>query len=264
MIAAGGVGLCFLINAATFVAVIVSLMRMDLSTISPAPPMVRAHGQLRAGLSYVRRTPNLLVPLIMMALVGCLAYEYPVVLPIVAKQTFHGGSQDYGFLTASMGVGAIFGGLYAAARGRPGMPSLIRSVSLFGVLLGVAAAAPNLGSELVALALAGGVSVYCLSCANSSMQLSASPAMQGRVMALWSVALLGSTPIGGPIAGAVCEMFGGRGGLALGAFACLGAAVIGIVMPRWSAARAAAAGGSVAKDSPPVAALNEDLPVEPA
>jgi MFS family permease len=232
VIALGGLGICFLLNAVSFVAVVLSLMRLDVSALNPSPPMVRGRGQLREGISYVRRTPALLIPLVMMGLVGCLAYEFQVVLPIVAKQTFHGGAQAYGFMTAAMGVGAVFGGLYVAARGSTGIISLVRSAAVFGVLLVGAALAPNLATELVALALVGAVSVGFLSKGNSTLQLSADPSMRGRVMALWAVAFLGSTPIGGPIAGAVSERFGGRSGLFLGAASCFAAALLGLLIAR--------------------------------
>ncbi len=232
IIATGGLGVCFLLNALSFVAVVTSLARLDVSALSPSTPTVRARGQLREGLAYVRRTPTLAVPLLMMGLVGCLAYEFQVVLPLVAKQSFHGGSQAYGFMTAAMGIGAVVGGLYVAARGRTGILSLVRSAAVFGVVILAAAMAPTLPLELGALALVGAVSVGFLSKGNSTLQLGTQPAMRGRVMALWSVAFLGSTPIGGPIAGWVSEQFGARAGLVLGAAACFLAAALGMLVLR--------------------------------
>jgi MFS family permease len=198
---------------------------------------VRAPGQLREGLRYVARTPELGVPLLMMALVGCLAYEFQVVLPVVAKETFHGGPQAYGLMTGAMGVGAVIGGLYVAARGRTGIRAMTTSSLAFAVVLLFAALAPTMPVELLALALVGGVSVGFLSKGNSTLQLSADPSMRGRVMALWAVAFLGSTPIGGPIAGAVSEHFGGRSGLGMAAVACLLAAVAGVLVLRRQSSR---------------------------
>lgn len=232
IIASGGVGICFLINAASFIAVVYTLTRLDRSLLTPSPATVKAKGQLREGLQYVRTTPELAIPLLMMALVGCLAYEFQVVLPVVAKQTFHGDAQSYGFMTGAMGVGAIIGGLYVAARGRTGIAAMVNSAFAFTVALACAAAAPNLPLELLALALVGGVSVGFLSKGNSTLQLSAAPHMRGRVMALWAVAFLGSTPIGGPIAGAISESYGGRAGLVLGAVSCLTAGLLGLVVVR--------------------------------
>jgi MFS family permease len=232
IINAGGLGVCFLINAASFIAVAGSLVRMDVATLNPSPPAARAKGQLREGLRYVRNEVGLAVPLVMMAIVGCLAYEFQVTLPVVAARAFDGGSRTYGFMTASMGVGAVIGGLYAAGRGKTGLASMVRSSAMFAVVIAAAAVAPNLGVEIVALAAVGAASVTFLSKGNSTLQLASDPQMRGRVMALWSVAFLGSTPIGGPIAGYVAQHIGARWGLALGAVACTVAAAIGVSVLR--------------------------------
>jgi len=239
VIVAGGTGVCFAVNAASFVAVVTSLLRLDVSALTPSAPTPRAPGQLRAGFAYVRRTPELSVPLVMMALVGCLAYEFPVVLPVVASETFGGDAGTYGYLTAAMGVGAVVGGLIVAGRGRTGLPALVRTSLLFGLSMALVAVAPTLWVALVAMGLVGMSSVAFMAGGNSTLQLASDPAMRGRVMALWSVAFLGSTPIGGPIAGWVSEQLGGRGGLALGALSCVGAAAIG-----WAAMRRAERRGS--------------------
>jgi MFS family permease len=232
VIAAGGIGLCFLLNAISFAAVVGSLLRMDVTRLRPSIPTRRAPGQLREGLAYVRSTPALAVPLLMMSLIGCLAYEFQVVLPIVASETFAGDARAYGFLTAAMGAGAVLGGLWVAARGRTGMPALVGASTAFGLAMAAAAAAPDMLVALLAMGLVGATSVAFLSMSNSTLQLAAEPHMRGRVMSLWAVAFLGSTPIGGPIAGAVSEHFGGRAGLALGAVACLVGAGLGALFLR--------------------------------
>ncbi|WP_226351068.1 MFS transporter [Pseudonocardia sp. ICBG601] len=240
VIVAGGTGICFAVNAVSFVAVVTSLLRLDTSALVPTAPTPRAPGQLREGLAHVRDNPELRVPLVMMALIGCLAYEFPVVLPVVASQTFGGDASTYGWLTGAMGVGAVVGGLVVAGNGRTGVPMLVRTALLFGLVMGLAAIAPSLWVALVAMGLVGMASVAFMAGGNSTLQLASAPHMRGRVMALWSVAFLGSTPIGGPIAGWVSEQWGGRGGLALGAVACLVAAAIGLPTAR-RAARAEAA-----------------------
>jgi MFS family permease len=232
IIATGGLGLCFLLNAVSFVAVVISLTTLDVAALNRSVPTVRSRGQLREGFSYVRRTPTLAIPLLMMGLIGCLAYEFQVVLPVLADRTFHGGAQTYGFMTGAMGIGAVVGGLYVAAKGTTGLRPLVGSTGVFGVVILGAAVAPNLPLELVAMTLVGAASVSVLSKGNSTLQLEAAPHMRGRVMALWVVAFLGSTPIGGPIVGAVSEHFGGRAGLMLGAAACLVAAAMGALAVR--------------------------------
>lgn len=227
VIAAGGIGLCFLLNAASFVAVVASLLTLDVSKLVPSPPAARARGQLREGLAYVRSTPDLAVPLLMMALVGCLAFEFQVVLPILADQTFDAGAEAYGLLTAAMGAGSVVGGLLVATWGRTGTKPLVVTSLAFGIALAVAAAAPTMPVLVATMVIVGALSVTFTSTTNSSLQLTAAPTMRGRVMALWSVAFLGSTAVGGPIAGWVCEQGGGRAGLLLGAAACLVAAAMG-------------------------------------
>jgi len=232
IIDAGGYGVCFLLNAASFVAVVGSLLRMDTSTITPAPAAPRTKGQLREGLRYVRGEVGLAVPLVMMAIVGCLAYEFQVTLPVLATQGFGGGSTSYGFMTATMGLGAVVGGLYFAGRGTTGLRSLTTTSVVFAALLALAAIAPTLPLELILLACVGVASVSFLSKGNSTLQLTAAAHMRGRVMSLWSVAFLGSTPIGGPIAGAVAQYAGPRWGIGLGAVACAVAAALGLLVLR--------------------------------
>ncbi len=210
MIAAVGTGWCFLINAVSFIAVINSLTRMDRSALAPVPPMARAKGQLRDGLRYVRHEPRLALPLAMAAVVGCLAYEFQVSLPYMASHGLHVGSAGYGFMTAAMGVGAVVGGLAMAARGKIGSYALIIAALGYGVTMTLSAIAPNLALELLALALVGGAGVVFMSMTNATLQMRAAPEMRGRVMALWFVSFQGSTPIGGPIVGAVMAGYGAR------------------------------------------------------
>jgi MFS family permease len=227
LIATVGVGICFLLNAASFIAVVFSLVTMNTSLLQPSPPAGRAKGQVREGFRYVAHTPRLIVPLIMMGIVGTLAYEFQVVLPVVAKGTFHGSAEAYGFMTAAMGIGAVVGGLIVAARGRTGLrPFTVAAVGL-GLAMGLAAVAPVLIVELVALAVVGYASVSFLATGNTTLQLESDPTMRGRVMSLWAVAFLGTTPIGGPLLGWIIATTNGRVGLGVGAVACLAASAIG-------------------------------------
>jgi MFS family permease len=227
LIATVGEGLCFLLNAASFLTVIASLLRMDRSALRPSPPAARAPGQLRAGLRYVRRTPQLAIPLLMMALVGTLAYEFQVTLPVMARRGLHVGAAGYGFMTASMGMGAVVGGLLVAARGRTGLRPLVIAAGAFGGVIMLAALSPTLAVEALALALAGWASIAFMATGNSTLQLAAEPSMRGRVMSLWFVAFQGSTPIGGPIVGWVMGQAGARAGLGIGAITCLLVALLG-------------------------------------
>jgi MFS family permease len=209
LIAAAGPGACFL--------------------VAPGTPAPRRRGQLREGLSHVARLPGLLVPLAMMAVIGTFAYEFPVSLPILTTHTFHSGAETYGFLSAAMAVGAVVGGLVTAALGRTGVRFAVLAAALFGITMILAAVAPSLPLEFGAIALAGWASVTFSSTVNSTLQLNSTPSMRGRVMALWSVAFQGTTPIGGPLIGVLIDHTNPRVGLAAGAASCLVAALAGAV-----------------------------------
>ncbi|MHB1838084.1 MAG: MFS transporter, partial [Solirubrobacteraceae bacterium] len=232
LIATVGVATCFLINAGSFLAVIGALALMREGELHPAPPVARESGQLREGLHYVRSTPRLLVPLLMMALIGTLAYEFPVVLPLLAQRTLHGGADVFGLLTSAMGAGAVAGGLFVATVGMTGLEALTVAAFAFGVTILAAAAVPTLATELAVLVVVGAASTTFMATGNSTLQLSSDPSFRGRVMALWAVTFQGSTPIGGPLVGAVSEYASPRFGLALGGVACLLAAALGAVASR--------------------------------
>jgi MFS family permease len=250
MIATVGDGVCFLANAASFVAVVFSLTTMDTTALNPTPPQVRAKGQLREGLAYIRSEPmTLAVPLIMMGVVGCLVYEFQVTLPYMADKGLHAGATGFGFMTAAMGIGAVAGGLVMAARGKTGLRILVMAACGFGVAMTLATVAPSIAFELIALALVGVAQIAFMSSGNSTLQLGAAPEMRGRVMALWFVAFQGSTPIGGPIIGAVMAGFGARAGLGVGAVTCFVAALVGLGVLRH--ARAAAAGRELEREREP-------------
>jgi MFS family permease len=241
LIATVGEGWCFLLNALSFVAVVGSLLSMNTATLTPSEPTARSRGQLREGFRYVARTPELAVPLLMMGLVGMLAYEFQVTLPVMAQRVFNGGAETFGVMTSAMGIGAVFGGLVTATRGKTGMRAMVGASMIFGVFISFAAVAPLLAIEIMVLALVGFSSISFLSMGNSTLQLRTDPQMRGRVMALWSVAFLGTTPIGGPIIGWVTGAAGARVGLALGAASCFLAAGVGLVGVRRLNRRAAQA-----------------------
>ncbi len=230
LIAAGGTGLCFLLNAVSYIPVVLLLMAMNVGALQPSPRQASERGQLRAGFAYVRHTRALSVPLLMMAIIGCFTYEFPVTLPVLAKVGFGGDSRTYGFMTAAMGIGAVIGGLYTAARGRTGIRALVGASIGFGVVVLATALAPTVQLALLGLVFVGASSVRVMAQGNTTLQLASAPEMRGRVMALWLVAFLGTTPIGGPAVGWIAGTFGPRWGLIVGAVACFAAAGIGAAL----------------------------------
>jgi MFS family permease len=224
LIAGFGVVPCFGLNALTFIAMIVALWGMDPRGLHAAPVASREPGAIRAGLRYVARTPELAVPLALMALVGTLGFNFQVVLPMLAKFSFDGGAGAYAVLVSAMGVGSIAGALVNGSHGRTG-PRLIAGGALaFGISALLSAAMPSLAFEIPALALLGAAAVTFAATINSTLQLAVSPEMRGRVMALYSVVFLGSTPIGGPLTGWLSQAYDPRVALLLAGITGLSAA----------------------------------------
>jgi MFS family permease len=216
LVALLGLAMCFACNAVSFAAVLASLAAMSVAGLYPARPVKQRKGQIRAGLAYVRETPELLVPLLMIALVGTLAWEFQITLPLMASGVFGGGAGTYGVMTSVMGAGAVVGGLVSAARGRPRARSLCLAAIGWGAAITVAALAPSLPAELVVLLFVGYGSITFNSYAKTTLQLASRPEMRGRVMALWALAWQGSTPIGGPLVGWIAQEAGARWSLIVG------------------------------------------------
>jgi MFS family permease len=187
------------------------------------------------GLRYAWSSLDLRVPLLLMAVVGTLALNFSVILPLMASQTFHGDAGTYGLLFSTLGVGSLFGALITAGRREPSRRLLLLSLLAFGLLMLAAALAPSLWLELLTLVPLGVAAVIFQATTNSTLQVNTDPALRGRVMALYSVVFMGTTPIGAPIVGLVSQATGPRAGLALGGAAVLLAvAAFGL----WSARRA--------------------------
>jgi MFS family permease len=222
IIALLGVGACFVINGASFIAPLLGLLAMDPRALHrPDTPPARTPRAVRAGLGYVRDRRDLLVPLLMMVLVGTLAYEFQVTIPLMAHGAFGLGATGFGLLYAAMGAGAVTAGLTLAGRVAPRVRTIAIASLAFSVALGAAAISPGPITAAIFLALAGAASVVFSSTTNATLQLRADPVMRGRVVALYIVAFMGSTPIGGPLVGLIGQLAGPRAALGAGAVGCL-------------------------------------------
>jgi MFS family permease len=224
LIAAIGVAPCFALNALTFAAMIVALWGMDAAQLRGGPRAERERGAIRAGLRYVRETPELAVPLALMALVGTFGFNFQVILPLLARFSFDGGAGVYAALVSAMGVGSVAGALATGSHGRTGPRLIVGAAFGFGGAALLAAIAPALVPEVVALVMLGAAAVTFAATINSSLQLAVSSHMRGRVMSLYSVVFLGSTPIGGPLTGWLSQTYDPRWALALAAISGLSAA----------------------------------------
>jgi MFS family permease len=232
VIALAGVGPCFALNALSFAAMFAALRAMDPAQLRPAARAARARGQIRSALREVGRREELRTPLAMMALVGTLSFNFQVLLPLFAAETWDASAAGYALLTSAMGAGSVAGALAAGARGRVSPRLLVVSAAAFGAASVAAAAAPSLAAQALLLVPLGAASVTFAAGVNSSLQLGAPDALRGRVMALYGVVFLGSTPIGAPLVGWLAEEHGPRAGLLLGGVAALAAAAAAQVSHR--------------------------------
>lgn len=227
LIATVGLAWCYVVNSISYVAVLIALWLMRPEELHHSGVVSRTKGQLREGFRYVGSRPILRDTLMMMAIIGTLSYEFSVILPLVAQFTFKGDARTYAALSSAMGLGSVIASLITANRRTRSPQMLVAAAFLFGVSMILAALAPTFIWALVAMILVGALSINFLSLGNVMLQLESAPEMRGRVMALWSVAFLGSTPIGGPIIGWIGEHASPRWGLAVGGIAAIIAAGLG-------------------------------------
>ena len=239
VIALVGVGACFGLNALSFAAMLLALKTMDTRALEPAPIAARAGRELRSALEHVRSTPKLWIPLAMMVAVGTFSYNFQVLLPLLARFTWDGTASTYAALTIAMGVGSVCGALVAGARGRVGPGLLVGAATALGLFELLAAAAPTLPLQIAALVPLGAATVTFAAGVNSSLQLEVAPELRGRVMALYAVVFLGSTPFGAPLVGWLAEVAGPRAGMLVGAVVALAVAAAAWVAFRRAARRPA-------------------------
>jgi len=240
LIATVGIASTFLLNAVSYAAVMVALGAMRPAELFSQARADRAPGAIRAGLRYVWTTPVLRSTLLLVAVVGTFGMNFTVVLPLLARYTFDGGAPLYGWLTSLMSLGSLAGALTAAGRVGPTRRMLIGSGAAFGALTLVAAVAPTPLLTGAALITVGVAIMLFLATANTTLQLACDPAMRGRVMALYGLVFLGSTPLGGPFLGWLSGRWGGRWGLAFSGAVSLAAATVAglsVVVRRRRAAR---------------------------
>jgi MFS family permease len=216
IIATAGTSWCFFINGLSYGAAVVAFVLMRRDAFFAVEPVPKRKGQLREGLRYAWSTPALRLPLMLTAVIGTFAWNFQVVLPLLAERTFGGDAGTFGTMYALMSVGSVVGALVTARQARATRSFLLGAALAYGVLLVVAGIAPTLGVELLVLVGVGAAGIGFTAMANGVLQTETSPEMRGRVMALFSVAFLGSTPIGGPMIGWLSQELGPRAGLWLG------------------------------------------------
>jgi MFS family permease len=232
-----GTGWAFAANSASYVAPLIGLILIRSADLVRAPAVVRAPGQLRSALRYVAARPHVAWTIFLVGVVGTFGLKFPVVLTAMADQTFHGGADLYGLFNVMLAAGSVVGALVAGARTHIRMRTMVVMAVAFGLAQTAAAFAPGLGAFLAALVAMGVANLAFQAMANSSVQSWVDPEVRGRVMALYMLAFVGGTPLGGPVIGWITSAFGARAGMAFSGIVPVLAAM-GVAVVLWHRTRA--------------------------
>ncbi|WP_404710592.1 MFS transporter [Sphingomonas sp. MMS24-J13] len=235
LIAAVGSGPVFLINAASYVAVIGSLMLIRRTEIRATDRGSGARGGIADGWRYVIGRPDLVASMVIMFLIGTFGFNFAIYISTMSLKIFHRGADGYGFLTSVMAVGSIIGALLSAGRDRPQWNFVMLGLGVFGVGCGLAAISNNYLLYGLILAIVGIASQTVTTSIVGLVQLGSDPLMRGRVMALLMAISLGGTPLGSPIVGWIADHFGPRWAMGVGASAGIGALIVGLLYLRTAA-----------------------------
>jgi MFS family permease len=230
VISAVGTPTAFLINAASYGGVLIGLKLMRPAELRPQPRAVRAPGQLREALAYVRARPELWLTMGLVFFVATFGMNFQVTTALMARGVFHAGAREFGLASAMYAVGALGGALVAARRARPSMALLLATAFGFGVLEVASGLMPTFGSFLALLVPTGLALLLFTTAANSATQLSTAPEVRGRVMGLYILVFLGGAPFGSPMVGWVAEQFGARVSLIAGGVISVAAAVVAALL----------------------------------
>ena len=221
LIAAFGLAVPFLVNGVSFLAITIALLLMRQSEFVPKAPVKREKGQIREGIKVVWADSRLRTPMLMTVVIGMLAYENQISLPLFAKYTFDREATGYGILSSVMGVGSVIGGLLIARFGRATHKRLGIAAAFLGGSMLLAAVMPTFWTMSAALLLVGAGSVAFITMNSATLQLTSPVEVRGRVMALYITAIIGTTPIGGPIIGWIGQHIDPRATYITGGLACL-------------------------------------------
>ncbi len=216
LIATVGTTPCFAVNAVSYLAVIVAL-----AAVHPVSAQsIGRHGGVRDGLRYARGRQQLWLPLLMMSIVGLISFNFSVILPVLASDTFHGAGGTYGLLSAMLSVGSVAGSIAVGFVHHPRRVYLVAAALGFGVALAATAEAPTVLVACLLLVVTGFAAYSYVTLSSTTLQLHAAPAYRGRIMALWVFVYLGTTPVGSVLSGWLCSAVGPRAALLAGAGAC--------------------------------------------
>lgn len=227
LIVSVGYGWCFIVDAISYLAVILCLGKMRVSELRRRPIKPKSKGEIREALQYIGARPVLWIPFVMLAIIGSLSYNFIVTLPLFVTDTLHGSNSTFTFLYSMFGFGALVGALLVANRTLVNIRHVIIGAVMLGATMLMLAAASNVSVALPIIFLLGLASIIYMTSTTAIVQIEADPTMHGRVLALQAVLFVGTTPIGGPLLGWLADTSGGRAPLILGGIVCLATGVFG-------------------------------------
>jgi MFS family permease len=232
LVISSGFGWCFTLDAVSYIAVLVALQMMRPGELRAAQVTPRGKGQVRAGLRYVRSVPDLWLPFVMLGVVGTLSYNFTVVFPLFVEHALHGNDASYTLVYAVFSAGALLGAFVVADRRTVRVHDIVIGAAGFGATMLVLAVAPSVAVTLPIVAVLGFTSIAFMTATTAIVQVRADPRMHGRVLALQTVLLVGTTPVGGPLMGLIADAGGARVPLVIGGVAALLAALFGLLVGR--------------------------------
>ncbi len=227
LIASIGIGQCFVVNAASYVFVILAFCLMRTSEMHITAVVAKAKGQVKEGFDYMRRTPVLLNALVLMAIIGTMTYEWQASLPLFARFVLHGDAVTYSILAVALGIGMLVAGLYTASTAHVTQKKMVISALLLGVVTIAVSFTSTLALAVIGFIFVGATFMVFANMTNSLLQLNTDPNFRGRIMSFWNMAFQGSTAIGGPIVGVVGQYFGAQWAVAIGGIAAVVAGLYG-------------------------------------
>lgn len=227
-----GYGWCFTLDAFSYLAVIVCLAMMRPSELRRRPPKPRAKGEIREGFAYVRSVPTLWIPMVMLAAIGILAYNFTVTLPLFVTDSLNGTDATFTLLYATFSLGSVLAALVVANRGLVSIRTIVIGSALLGLCMLALGSVPSAHAAFPIMLLLGGASILYMTSTTANVQVTASPDMHGRILALQSTLMIGGTLIGAPVLGALADLAGARAPIFLGGAVCLASAAFGALALR--------------------------------
>lgn len=227
-----GYGWCFILDAMTYLAVISCLWMMRPSELHRQPSKPRMKGEIREGIRYILSMPDLWIPFLMLVIIGSLAYNFTVTLPLFVTHSLHGRDRDFTFIYSIFGLGALVSGLLVANKNFVKIHHVIIGAIILGITMLVLACTPNVATAIPVIFFVGLASILYMNSTTASIQVESEPVYHGRVLALQAVLFIGTTPIGGPLLGWLADTVGARAPIVVGGIACLIAGVFGYIINR--------------------------------